>query len=57
MSPEQIDEFFGQTLTGDYDDESPWAAVHALRREGSRWVIAHDKLSEPTSLRKPSQSG
>jgi HEAT repeat protein len=39
MGPEQIAELFAQTLTGDYDDESPWAAVHELRREGSREVF------------------
>jgi HEAT repeat protein len=39
MGPEQIDELFAQTLTGDYDDESQWAAVHTLRSEGSRAVF------------------
>jgi hypothetical protein len=32
MGPEQIDELFGQTLTGDYGDESPWAAVRLARK-------------------------
>ena len=39
MSPEQMDEIFAQTLTGDCDDESAWEAVRTLRRMGSREVF------------------
>jgi HEAT repeat protein len=39
MEPKQIDELFAQTLTHDYDDESPWAAVRSLRRVGDRDVF------------------
>jgi HEAT repeat protein len=39
MGPEQMDELFAQTLTGDFDDQSPWEAVQALRRIGSREVF------------------
>lgn len=35
----QIEELFGETLKGEYDDEAPWHAVHALRRVGSREVL------------------
>jgi HEAT repeat protein len=33
------EELFAQTLKGEYDDEAPWHAVHALRRIGSREVL------------------
>ena len=39
MEPEQMDKLFKQTLTGDYDDESPWEAVRALKVTGSRDVF------------------
>jgi HEAT repeat protein len=39
MGPEQMDEIFAQTLSGDYDDDSPWEAVLTLRRIGSREVF------------------
>lgn len=35
----QIDDLFAQTLKGEYDDEAPWHAVHALRHIGSREVL------------------
>jgi len=35
----QMDGLFAQTLTGDYDDESPWNAVRALHGIGSREVF------------------
>ena len=44
MGSEQMDEIFAQTLTGDYDDESPWEAVRALRRTGGREV--YDRAAE-----------
>src|SRR5260370_1738992 len=51
MGPEQIDEIFAQTLTGDYDDESPWDAVGALHRIGSREV--YDRAAEWGSSDNP----
>jgi len=39
MSSDQLDEIFAQTLTGDYDDESPWKAVRKLHNIGSRQVF------------------
>jgi HEAT repeat protein len=39
MAAQEIDALFAQTLSGDYDDETPWEAVHALRRVGTREVF------------------
>jgi HEAT repeat protein len=39
MGTDQLDEIFAQTLTGDYDDESPWNAVRKLHNIGSRQVF------------------
>jgi HEAT repeat protein len=39
MTAEQIDSLFAKTLTGDYDGDDPWTAVHELRRIGSRDVF------------------
>jgi HEAT repeat protein len=39
MTVPEIDELFAQTLSGDYEDEAPWEAVHALRRIGTREVF------------------
>jgi HEAT repeat protein len=39
MTPEQMDEIFAQTLSGDYDDDLPWDAVRALQTTGSREVF------------------
>src|SRR5277367_6411303 len=39
MHSAEIDEQFAQTLSGDYDDNAPWKAVHSLRRIGSREVF------------------
>lgn len=39
MSTREIDDLFTQALSGDYDDEAPWAAVHELRRIGTREVF------------------
>jgi len=44
MGSEQMDEIFSQTLTGEYDDESPWDAVRTLHRTGSREVC--DRAAE-----------
>ena len=34
-----IGDLFASTLKGDYDDDDPWQAVHALRRLGTREVF------------------
>jgi HEAT repeat protein len=39
MPTADISELFAETLVGDYDDEAPWKAVHALRRIGSREIF------------------
>jgi len=52
VSSSEIDNLFTQMLCGDYEDEAPWEAVHALRLIGSRdvfekaaeWCISHDPL-------------
>ena len=35
----QMEELFAETLKGEYDDEAPWHAVHALHHIGSREVL------------------
>ena len=35
----EIDKLFKQALTGEYDDEEPWEAIHHLRAIGSREVF------------------
>ena len=49
MPNPDINELFSQTLIGDYDDDAPWEAVHALRRIGSReiFVLASKWCSSP----------
>lgn len=37
--PSTIDELFGHTLRGAYDDDAPWEAVRALHRLGTREVL------------------
>jgi hypothetical protein len=44
MGPEQVDEIFSRTLTGEYDDESSWEAVRTLHRTGGRQVC--DRAAE-----------
>jgi HEAT repeat protein len=39
MANDTIDEVFARTLLGDYDDDTPWAAVQELRRIGNREVF------------------
>jgi HEAT repeat protein len=39
MVTDQIAQLFAKTLVGQYDDESPWEAVQALRSLGSREVL------------------
>jgi HEAT repeat protein len=39
MTPCGIDELFAQALSGDYEADAPWEAVHALRSIGTREVF------------------
>ena len=39
MTSTAIDELFACTLKGNYDDDAPWQAVHALRKLGTRDVF------------------
>jgi HEAT repeat protein len=39
MAEANIQELFDETLKGDYEDESPWQAVHKLRQLGTREVF------------------
>jgi len=39
MPATEIDDLFARTLEGDYDDDAPWEAVYALRRNGTRQVF------------------
>jgi HEAT repeat protein len=39
MAAHEIDELFSQALSGGYDDDTPWEAVRALRRIGTRQVF------------------
>jgi hypothetical protein len=39
MDSENIQSLFGQTLYGDYESEEAWAAVSALRLDGSREIF------------------
>ena len=39
MTARGIDELFTQVLSGNYEDEAPWEAVHALRNIGTRQVF------------------
>ena len=39
MTPRGIDELFAHALSGDYEADAPWEAVHALRSIGTREVF------------------
>ena len=39
MTARGIDALFAQALSGDYEDDAPWEAVHALRSIGTRQVF------------------
>jgi len=39
MASASINELFGATLLGTYDDDAPWEAVHTLRKLGTREVF------------------
>src|SRR5689334_25282396 len=53
MDSREIDQLFAQTLKGDYDDESAWEAVRALRRIGSREVF--DRAATWCNSENPTQ--
>jgi hypothetical protein len=44
MSQPEISHLFELTLDGDYEDDAPWAAVHELRRLGTRDVFETAKM-------------
>ncbi len=54
MTEQEIDELFALTLTGEYDDENPWAAVSKLRMNGNQLI--YEKASawcqSPEPLRR-----
>src|SRR6266853_799161 len=54
MNSEDLDELFGRTLSGDYDDDLPWEAVRQLRIIGSREVFerAADWVDSDSPLRR-----
>lgn len=39
MTAREIDELFAQALSGNYEDDAPWEAVHALRSIGTGQVF------------------
>jgi HEAT repeat protein len=41
MDSIQLDDIFARTLSGDYDDDLPWAAVRTLHRLGTREVFEY----------------
>jgi HEAT repeat protein len=41
MDSEKIEKLFAQTLVGDYESEEAWAAVGALRTDGSREIFEY----------------
>jgi len=53
METEEIKGLFARTLSGDYDDDAAWDAVHALRRIGSREVF--DRAAEWCKSEDPLQ--
>jgi HEAT repeat protein len=56
MTAEEIRELFRKSLAGDDEDEEPWAAVEALRRDGCRetFAIAADwtRSAEPRKRKR-----
>ena len=52
--PDDIAQLFAETLAGDYDDDAPWTAIHALREIGSRAVfdMAAQWLAAPEPLKR-----
>jgi hypothetical protein len=41
MDTPEVEMLFAQTLLGDYESEGAWAAVTALRQDGSRAIFEH----------------
>ena len=54
MTEQEIDELFAITLTGEYDDEDPWAAVRKLRMNGNQSIF--EKASAWCVSPEPSQT-
>jgi HEAT repeat protein len=54
MTTEEIETLFAATLIGDYDDDAPWAAVKALRRNGNREIFdsACEWCTSPEPLKR-----
>jgi HEAT repeat protein len=54
MNSLQVDELFKQTLTGDHDDDAPWAAITQLRLNGNRAIFlqAADWLHSGNALKR-----
>lgn len=52
--PDDIAKLFAETLAGDYDDDAPWTAIHALHEIGSRAVfdIAAQWLTAPEPMKR-----
>ena len=65
MSATPIAELFTSTLSGDYDDDAPWEAVHELRKLGTRevfdvaavWCKSDDPLKRARGLDVLAQLG
>lgn len=51
MTTEEIEKLFTATLLGEYDDESPWAAVSQLRLNGNQYIF--EKAAEWCRSRSP----
>jgi hypothetical protein len=41
MNTSEVEILFAQTLLGDYEDEAAWAAITALRQNGSHEIFEH----------------
>jgi len=62
---DSIDDLFRRTLEGDYEDDHSWAAVHELRRRGTReifevakkWCFSADPLRRARGLDVIAQLG
>ena len=65
MSEADVQQLFTATLRGDYEDDAPWAAVHKLRRLGTRdvfdvatlWCASKDPLMRARGIDVLAQLG
>ncbi|MGH9508809.1 MAG: HEAT repeat domain-containing protein [Terriglobales bacterium] len=65
MTARDIDELFAQTLSGGYEDEASWQAVHTLRLAGTRevferaaeWCNSNDPLARARGVDVLAQLG